>query len=199
MQVTRCNTLQFQFSHQVVKLLSVPPSSNSSATESPEAMKQQLLGLAVCQLAFKKLLGIGSSRFWKLKRAAREGVAPPVDARTHPKKLLLKSQPHALRKRAYIVEFLENLYQTLSEPMPETQAGLKEVADHGKAAASTVKEMEFRRLRGKRPKLARVETKASKDASLRLLPPGSFSDYLKLLRAKYPTEKFSLKLFNNAP
>ena len=30
---------------------------------------------------------------------------------------------------------------------------------------------------------------------LRLLPPGSFNDYLSLLRARYPEEKLSLKLF----
>ena len=65
------------------------------------------------------------------------------------------------------------------------------------------KKMAFRRNRGKRPKLAArihrvkksVEAKESESEPMRLLPPGTFTDYLTLLRCRYPEKKFSLKLF----
>ncbi|CAK9097381.1 unnamed protein product [Durusdinium trenchii] len=67
-------------------------------------------------------------------------------------------------------------------------------------------DMKFRRMRGKVPKkqqraLALVPLpsksgiKDEPQVDLKLLPPGTFTDYLRLLRQKHPREKLSLKLF----
>ena len=40
-----------------------------------------LLGKSICAQAWRRLLGVGSSRFWKLSRAARLQLPVPVDGR----------------------------------------------------------------------------------------------------------------------
>ncbi|CAK9069344.1 unnamed protein product, partial [Durusdinium trenchii] len=72
----------------------------------------------VCQRAFRSLIGLGTERYAKLKRAAMDGTAPPGDGRCLPRKLLLKTQKASIDKRSAIAEFLEQLYNTLSEPTP---------------------------------------------------------------------------------
>lgn len=98
-----------------------------------------------------------------------------------------------------IVEFLEELLQSMAEPMPEATGGGSLAPRH----------MAFRRTRGRRPRLAAVVHRAKKNdarsnnptkAVLRFLPPGTFSDYLSLFKARYPeAHKVSLKLFNKVP
>lgn len=178
--------------------------SSASGLRREYRSEHRILGHKVCQVAFKKILGLGSGRFARLNQAARAGLNAPEDGRTLPKKLLLVSQKRSLQKRSCVVEFLEHIYNTMSEPMPEAKDCLKRKFAHEieiEASKKPVpKKMQFRRLRGKRPKAARNLNRGHKDASaLRVLPPGTFSEYLELLRAKYPGETFSLKLFQHDP
>ena len=80
--------------------------------------------------------------------------------------------------------------------MPETSQKRKATAD------SVPKSMRFKRSRGKRPN--KVFRKAAFNAKtldddgqqpMKLLPPGSFTDYLRMLQAKHPDQRFTLKLF----
>lgn len=93
-----------------------------------------------------------------------------------------------------MTEFLEWLYNAVSEPIPEAKGDLvnkRKAHDEEQEPAPTV--MKFRRFRGRRPKLERIVNRASKDPSrLRMLPPGSYTDYLNMLRARHPTERISL-------
>ena len=155
---------------------------------------QVLLGKPVCQNAFRRLVGIGPDRYCKLKTAAVKGLPPPVDGRERPRKLD-GTNKESLRKRALIEEFLEELFQTLSEPMPELTARKRKLDGEKQVPAM----MRFRR-RGKMPgktyRKQQLPADSSEQVAVRLLPPGTFTDYLRMLRAKHPTEKFSLKLFS---
>ena len=83
--------------------------------------KQMLLGRAVCQQAFRKLIGIGAGRYARLKAAAVQNKDAPLDGRCLKKKNQCKNKI-SIRKRSLIVGFLDELYQTVSEPMPEANA-----------------------------------------------------------------------------
>ena len=113
------------------------------------------------------------------------------------------------------MDYLQELYETAAEPMPNMQ-GRSEVA----AARTALQKFEdrrpegrallFRRIRGRRPAvLGRQRKKRTESAgeNMRCLPPGTFKDYLNLLQAKiragYPGHEhvkpdISLKLFNKA-
>ena len=63
-------------------------------------------------------------------------------------------------------------------------------------------EMKFRSPRGKRPlpQLSRQQCKLKDVSSMRLLPPGTFSDYLKLLNCELPADgQVTMKTFSSAP
>ena len=93
--------------------------------------------------------------------------------------------------RIIVHEFLEELYQTVSEPMPET------------SEKGVVRQIAFRKRRGKKPRLASRQRKMTKEDkakhAMKYLPPGTFSDYLKLLQARHPDKRISLKLFSSEP
>ena len=169
---------------------------------------QWVLGKPVCPTAFQRLLGIGSGRFFRLKHSVSKGEPPAVDGR-------FVSQKHARRKgkkhmarRALVHEFLEEIRHTLAEPMPETASYKRPT---GSASASAKAEAEagpsdaaqlgFRRLRGRRPRLVSKEARKHDKSSMRLLPPGTFSDYLALFHEKHTSDgvKVSLKLFISVP
>ena len=79
------------------------------------------------------------------------------------------------------------LNQTMAEPMPEA------------SEPGPLRQIGFRRRRGKKPKVALKQAKLQKgDATvLRMLPPGTFTDYLELLKARHkPSVPISLKLFS---
>ena len=147
---------------------------------------QVILGRPVCRQAFCRLLGIGHGRFQKLKAAVSKGT-PLVDGRFVRK--VASSKPHA--NRVLVTEFLEELYQTLSEPMPEA------------SEVTTVMKLGFRRRKGKRPRIASRQNKMTKDEKkkhqMRFLPPGSFTDFLHMLQARHPDKRISLKLFSSEP
>ena len=69
---------------------------------------------------------------------------------------------------ASVVEFLEELLQTVSEPMPEAW----------KKQVDVPKEMRLRKLKGRKPmRLVAQRASQGKDTSgKRLLPPGTFSE-----------------------
>lgn len=144
----------------------------------------QLLGRPVCEVTFCKLIGIGQGRYCKLRKAVREQKLVS-DGRFAVKTRTTAAHPH----RVLVVEFLQEIRATLAEPMPE-------VMEAGAAAR-----MSFRKLRGRRPKLYARQNNMSRSSKkdLRLLPPGSFSDYLQLLNARVEgPKKVSLKLFSRA-
>lgn len=172
------------------------------AGPEPDARQRKMnlvLGKRVCNHGSRKLLGLGACRFDKLKRAVSRNEKTPKDLRMRPRRDD-GSHKESVRKRSIIAEFLEEILHTLAEPMPEL--GQKRKCLDG----AILPDMKFRRMRGKVPKkqqraLALVPLpsksgiKDEPQVDLKLLPPGTFTDYLRLLRQKHPREKLSLKLF----
>ena len=118
----------------------------------------------------------------------------PRDGRFVGKRFAFKKvHPH----RALVLEFLEELYQQVAEVLPESHAAQQTVATDDKQPLP--RKMQFRRHRGRRPKIACGQKVKADRARLRLLPPGSFSDYLNLLNARLDNQRVSLKLFSRAP
>ena len=178
------------------------------ATTSP----LQVGGEAVCQRAFRVLLGIGTGRFRKLRAAAVKKETVPLDQRFQ-KREFLATNKQSCRKRECIVEFLEELYETAAEPLPNLDS--KPAEEQARSAAEKFEDRRpegrrqlFRRHRGRRPRLfleraklkrARAPTQTS---VMRNLPPGTFTDYWNVLRAKLAAapqaggvRSVSLKLF----
>ena len=159
---------------------------------------QLLLGRPVCQHSFRQLLGIGPQRFLRLKQASITDEVLPIDGRRRPRRHD-GTNVESMRKRGLIVDFLEEIYNTMSEPMPEAYAKGQSDPDQ---PDYLMPQMRFRRNRGKNPGKQSREKGLSKHVPLhktpvRLLPPGSFTEYLNMLREKHPSEKFTLKLFCN--
>lgn len=186
----------------------------SPVDDSTSKRQQSLLGHPVCQQAFRQLLNIGSQRYARLKKAASEGVRAPLDGRYHSQARAFDSRNSKhLEKRETILEYLEELYQTVSEPLPEANqpnlkrmggpvdGNLKKKLKTGKtskpvAAEDSAQPPRFRRHRGRRPKMAAQWNRGADKSQMRLLPPGSFSDYLAVLQTRVPHLKISLKLFS---
>ena len=169
-----------------------------------------LLGKFVCQNAFRRLLQIGSGRYTRLRKCALSGEAPPLDGRRMRKPLICKNKA-SIQKRALMVEYLTELYHQVSEPMPEANQDLQKLKDAAMAAGCASESAEvqhiksarkavcFRRNRGRRPKLAGQVHRGKDQSQMRLLPPGSYTDYLMMLRARHPEIKLTLKLFVKVP
>ena len=177
----------YMFNFQVSFACASAQVLNMLRTKIEEAVHAQvILDRPVCRQAFCRLLGVGHGRFQKLKAAVSKGT-PVVDGRFVRK--VASSQPHA--NRVLVHEFLEELYQTLSEPMPEARE------------VTTVMKLGFRRRKGKRPRIASRQSKMTKDEKkkhqMRFLPPGSFTDFLHMLQARHPDKRISLKLFSSEP
>lgn len=175
-------------------------------TSSSSRTQIKLFGNKICSGGFRVLLGFGSSRFRRLLRCHRDGTAAPIDGRSLPKKNFHPDTEKGVNRKL-IVDFLSELYHSLSEPLPEV-----------KGQCRVPRAIAFRRAHGKRPKKektldlaplpgARKSQKAKAQAAegnaesaelqktLRMLPPGSFSDYLVMLRGRFPERRISLKLF----
>lgn len=108
----------------------------------------------------------------------------------------------SVRKRGLVVDFLEELYNCVSEPMPEANQKVDGAGHHpSDESLYVMPQMKFRRNRGKMPgkKFREKLAKPLQGQPVRLLPPGSFTEYLGLLRAKFPQEKFSLNLMCSVP
>ena len=168
------------------------------ASESGQRKRHILLGKPVCQNAFRRLIQIGSNRYTRLRKCAVRGKSPPIDGRTIRKNMPDPTNKKSIAKRQLVVGFLQSLLDTLSEPMPEASQSQRQLRDKAMAAESESKSLvRFRRHRGRRPRLAGQLHRGKDQSQMRLLPPGSYSDYLMMLRAQYPDEKFSFKLFTN--
>lgn len=185
----------------VVLLLANLLASSGGAHQAPSSNRKELslIGRPVCAHAFRQLLGIGAGRFRRLRRCALTDEPLPVDGRCRPRGHD-SSNPDASRRRGLVVDFLEEIYQSMSEPMPEADKQFRPDQDH---PDYVMPKMRFRRNRGKNPgKRSRdkaLQREKLQDKPVRLLPPGTLTEYLGMLQAKYPAEKFSLKLLCSAP
>lgn len=153
---------------------------------------QALLGVPICAHAFRRLLGIGQGRYEKLKRPVQERRPVPHDGRYVSRANEFKTPS---KSRQLVVEYLEELYHTVAEVLPESHGSLS------KQGQAPPKPMRFRRHRGRAPKIgkwSRARNGDKSNAKLRLLPPGSYSDYLNILTARHPDVKISHKLFASA-
>lgn len=146
---------------------------------------------------------MGARRYTRLRAAALAGQSSaPLDARCFGKRKSFENRPEALRKRSLIVEYLEEIRNSIAEPTPEANRDVKTVRPSNlqkncdrKLQKRTVK-MSFRRHRGKRPRAAAsIHWGRASSEDMRLLPPGFFSEYYRLFMTRHPTEKISLKLF----
>lgn len=161
------------------------------ARESPgdaafERRSIRMFGRHLCQDAFRSLLGIGSARFRRLWHCAQHGCKPPTDGRSLKKSHSHSSGPKSANRQA-IIGFLQELYITLSEPLPEAKGPVR--GD---------RKLAFQRRRGRRPRMAAKLHRKQDTPDMRLLPPGTFTDYLQMLRTRDGCEKNSLKLFTSA-
>ncbi|CAK9053149.1 unnamed protein product [Durusdinium trenchii] len=137
--------------------------------------KLSLLGHSVCQRAFKSLLRLGSGRVRRLVESVRNAdESCPMDMRYCSKKF---SPAMDSPKRQLVHDFLHHICQTLAEPMPEGTGASKRP----------------RSVRKRDDKLMMRRTNLIEKA----LPPGSFYEYLAMLRRQHPHETFSYKLFCN--
>lgn len=128
----------------------------------------QLLGKKVCQKGFRVLLGIGKHRFGRLRQSAiKEEVNCPTDLRFRPRR---NDALPANSVRPQITEFLNELYNTTAEPLPEAHG-------FGAGAGQAKKSIQNVRRRGKRPRhLHKFDSETKFKGHLpdaKFLPPGS--------------------------
>lgn len=155
----------------------------------------QLLGQKVCLRSMARLLGVGSSRLARLRKAFLAGEQCPLDGRLRKASFKGKKLTQlATHKRELVHDFLNELWVEVSEPMPEVNA------NHG-GRQQTDKTLRFRRSKGKRPRREKKRDDPLDEVNvqeLRFLPPGSYTEYLALFHSKNPTVRVSLKLFTQA-
>ena len=177
----------FNVIHKVMAMLT--PGTGSGGPARQPALR--LLGRPVCVSAFRKLLGLGWKRFQRLQTAQKKGQPCPVDGRFIRRTRLNLIGGKQKDKRAVVVAYLEELLQTIAEPMPEAWKD-----------QDVPREMAMRRPKGHRP-MKQVAKQAAKDkdrSGMRLLPPGSYSDYLRLLNETLDrSSHVTLKTFNSEP
>ena len=153
--------------------------------------KFHFLGRRVCFGGLITLLGLGSGRAHRLRSAAVQGAECPLDGRLAKVRPLVKVGL-ASHKRSLIFDFLTNIYLRHSEPAPECSSAGKQPEE---------KQLQFRRAcrRGKRPRRMKKkdDSEWSPEAAnaLRMLPPGSYKDYLRLFHSENPDCHVSFKLF----
>ena len=167
---------------------------------TPKDKKFSLFEHQVCMKGLAKLLGVGSGRLYKMRAAARDGQDCPMDKRLRTGQCSLRWSQQSY-KRQLIFDYLQELYQKHSEPVPEVNASndrRQTVSRHKKGSL----QIAFRKRKGKRP---RVFFKRDKELTpegaqkLRQLPASSYADWLRLFEAKNPQCKVSYKLFTRAP
>ncbi|CAE7660716.1 unnamed protein product [Symbiodinium sp. CCMP2592] len=162
--------------------------------------QRKLLGRDVCHYAFRILLGIGSTRFRTLRKAALNSEPCPVDGRFVGQKFTMGgiSRQLLFKQRGLVTQFLQEQYDQCAEPMPTVSRGgrTQPLTDGHRA-------MRFRRHRGRRPKLATEQQGLARSSDparfrqMRYLPPGTFKDYHNLMKARMVGTETppSLKLF----
>lgn len=152
-----------------------------------------LMGHRLCLRGLAKILGIGSSRLQRFRKAASEKGVCPLDGRLRESGLKRKYRPQS-HARQLIHDFLMDLYVKHSEPMPELH-------EHSGGRLQTSKVLRIRVRKGKRPRrFVKRDDKLTPATSskLRLLAPGSYSDYYRLFRARNALVRAGFKLFLRA-
>ena len=136
-------------------------------------------GSRVCQRAFRPILGIGKHRFGRLRSAAIRQEPCPNDMRFRAK-AYETLRPNSVRPQ--IVEFLQELYHTTAEPLPEAYSVPAEQAE-GQGISPGPQNV---RRRGKRPRHLFKFDKESKGHTqgAKFLPPGTLVEYLQLCRSQ---------------
>ena len=154
----------------------------------------RFLGIKVCLNAFRRLLGLGQSRFARIWKAEKTGEAVPRDKRFIKRaKAFKKVSPN----RELVFEFLQELYDCIAEPFPESHGSVCRVK--GLDGAQDPKPLKFRKHRGRRPKLVAKEGRNQDTSAMKMLPPGTYTSYLNMLRARHAVKPpISLKLFTSA-
>lgn len=145
-----------------------------------------LVGFPVCQRSFRILLGVAKSRLQRLRRALVSGLPDaPNDGRRVPK--AHTAPPRTMALRAKIHEWLEQIYHTMAEPLPEA---MTVNLQSGGSGSQPMKK------RGKRPRhrVKRDEKEAVPGDQLRFLPPGTIMSYYELFKLDHPGTA-SRKLF----
>lgn len=137
-------------------------------------------------MAFRRLVGIGQDRFQKLNKSFLQGLPVPRDGR-------FVARRHSFKKGT---EKRQEIYHTLAEVLPESHGTNRDTGDGSEEQVP--RPLTFRKHRGRRPRIAAKLRGKTDRKALRLLPPGSFTDYLNLLRARCPDKTISLKLFSMA-
>lgn len=174
------------------KIYNILKGSDSVAGAPPGQSGQFLLGQPICLRGVSKLLGIGSARRNRLRRAASSGDACPLDGRLRkaklPKKYMDGPQNY---KRELIHQFLLECYTKHAEPMPEVHSGPG-------SRQQTDSVVRFRVRKGKRPRRFAKRDEPLDNAAaveLRILPPGTYTDCLPLFQAQHSDCKVGFKLF----
>lgn len=146
-----------------------------------------LLGVHVCQFAFRHLLGLGKQRFQRIRNAVlNEEAEPPVDERFRPQRFERLSSTSV---RPALTEWFQQAWHRLAEPLPEAF----------EAEATAVVNV---RRRGKRPRHLHKFDPAGKKGhheQARFLPPGTIVEYLELARRDLPHLSFGRKIFTRVP
>lgn len=160
--------------------------------EPPPSEPLRLLGSRICLRGLSKLLGIGSGRLAKLRKAARAGEDCPLDGRLREVRGP-RARPQS-QKRELIYDFLNELYTKHAEPIPD--------CFYDGVGAGEDKTLGFSTKRGKRPRSLKKRDKPLTEHSakeVRQLPPGSYKDYLELFRSRHTEVVVTHKLFTRVP
>ena len=142
---------------------------------------------------FSQALGIGQARFSRIWKAEKANEAVPRDKRFISRKNLF---PKVSVHRQLVVDFLQEMYDTMAEPLPESHGSCR-VQGTAHEPARDPKPLKFRKHRGRRPKVVAKEGRRMDRSAMKMLPPGSYTSYLRMLRARHPGKPISLKLFSN--
>ena len=164
LRYTQSNPNGFAF-----KVWSFIKSQDESACRGARHMK--LFGHPVCNRGLMKLLGIGKSRFQKMRTAKLNGESYcPFDMRCAPRDPQLPS-----KARQLVYHFLMTLYTESAEPIPD---GLNS---------------------NKRPRQGqyRFDPKNLDRSAMKHLPHGSIMDFYRQCQSQHPDTKIGLKLFNS--
>ena len=153
-----------------------------SSTKQRHVRLMQLFGHKVCLAGLSRLLGIGTERLTKMRKAIRAKLdAPYADGRKTSKAKWF-GDSEVSTKRRLIHDFLYGLYCKATGSVPETSA------DSYAGATQKCKALRFRRFKRKRPRLnkKRDDKRDEHSASLvRMLRPGTYMDYLRIFKAEH--------------
>ena len=132
----------------------------------------KIFGKSVCNKGLMKIVGLGKSRFAKMRRSISHGELCPFDMRFTPRVPKLPS-----KARESVQDFLTRLYNEAAEALPDGWNS------------------------NKRPRqgVDRLDPKSMNRTKIKHLPHASIGDYYKQCVAQFPDMTISRKLFSSAP